>query len=529
MATQHSLPALIKSLLNPARFPGSVERIQLIETHISWVLLAGEHAYKIKKPVNFGFLDFSTLQLRAFYCQEEIRLNRRLAPQIYLDVIAIGGTPDQPCFGVEPAFEYAVKMHRFPVTQTFDVLCQQGALQAQQIDTLADVIALFHQGLSPSLPEKEYGLANKIWAPVWENFHHLQGLLADEDLSLLMALQQAAEREFARCHDLLERRRVDGMIRECHGDLHLGNIVWLDECPVPFDGIEFNADLRWIDVISDIAFLCMDLLHRQRSDLAYRFLDTYMQVSGDYSGLSVLRFYLCYRAMVRAKVSALRLAQGQAETLKDCRDYLALAGQVLVPPMPALIITHGLPGCGKTKLSQSVVEKFGIIRLRSDVERKRLFGMRPLERSHQRQNELYSTHAGKRTYGRLLNLAERILASGFPVVVDAAFLKLDERRQFQALAQSLAIPFVIMQVEAEEDVIRQRLRQRQTENSDASDAGEQVYEVLKAAYEPLTADERLFSVECRNAEGLPSVLWGQLADMTGLRLLVKCFEKQGND
>ena len=516
------LPTFIEALLDPSRYPDDVECVQLLETHISWVLLAGQYAYKIKKPVDFGFLNFSRLALRQFYCQEEIRLNRRLAPRIYLDVVGIGGTPEQPCFGREPAFEYAVKMQRFTVSQTLDNLCARRQLQAAHIDALAEGIAQFHLGLAGSAPDSDHGRAAKVWLPVAENFHHLQDLLPAEDHAVLCALRQTCEAEFADCRETLEQRRLDGMIRECHGDLHLGNIVLLEDRPVPFDGIEFNADLRWIDVISDVAFLVMDLLYRQRADLAYRFLDVYLQITGDYAGLKVLRFYLAYRATVRAKVSALRCAQGGEGIAQDCRDYLALAGRVLAAPTPALIITHGLPGCGKTTVSQSVLETFAAIRLRSDVERKRLFGLQALQRPDPSDDELYTPRASERTYAYLLDWAAQILNSGFPVIVDAAFLSRDERRQFQALAQALAIPFVILHIEAEERLIRQRLQQRQSGGRDASDADEHVYQLLKAWDEPLTADERVCAIEYWNDidSAQPRTyrtLWLHLASMTGLK------------
>ena len=499
MATLDSLPELIQALHNPLLYPHPAKNIRLLETHISWVLLAGRYAYKIKKPVDFGFLDFSAPARRRFYCEEEIRLNRRLAPGLYLDVVAIGGEPGRPVFGGEPAFEYAVKMRRFSTRKTLDALLQRGGLQTGHIDSLAETIAIFHAALPATDAGSDFGVADNVLAPALDNFHQLAALLASEAGESLMTLRRACEAEFSRCQALFAQRREQGMIRECHGDLHLGNIVLLRGKPTPFDGIEFNPDLRWIDTVSDIAFLLMDLRYRGRADLAYRFLDAYLQHTGDYAGCGVLRFYLAYRAMVKAKVNALRAHQGDTMAVNACHDYLRLATRMVAERGPALIVTHGLPGCGKTTVSQWLLEKFGAIRLRSDVERKRLFGLGARQSSQsQAEHGIYTQDATETTYRRLLALSRQILLSGFPVIVDAAFLKRQERQQFQRLADELELPFAIVDVHADEGLLTQRLAQRQRENRDASEAGVEVYTLLKAVAEPLAGDEKPFTVEVVN-------------------------------
>lgn len=511
---------LIKALQNPACYPHPVASVKLLETHISWVLLAGDYVYKIKKPVDFGFLDFSTLARRQFFCQEELRLNRRLAPDLYLEVVGIGGSPEAPVLGAEPAFECAVKMRRFCEDRLLDHCLAQGRLTVRQLERLAETMAQFHANLPPAEPDSGFGHAEAIFAPTRQNFLQLAQLLDESYADRLASLQAANEEECQRCLPLFSRRLQAGMVRECHGDLHLGNIVLLDDQPIPFDGIEFNPALRWIDGISDVGFLIMDLLHRQRPDLAYAFLNAYLQNSGDYAGLGVLIFYLGYRALVMAKVSAIRARQtDKTASLERCDSYLTLAEQFYQPKRPALIITHGLPGCGKTVVSQIVLEKFQLIRLRSDVERKRLFGLQALQQSQSSiEGGIYSAEATVRTYRHLLEVSRQILQNGFSVIVDAAFLKRHERQAFGSLARELAVPFAILHIHGDEALQRRRILQRQAERSDASEADVAVYELLKSAQEGLSDEEIQVSVEIINNDTLQQLMsesapWDRLVSL----------------
>ncbi|MGR8931016.1 MAG: bifunctional aminoglycoside phosphotransferase/ATP-binding protein [Gammaproteobacteria bacterium] len=491
---------LISALHNPACFPHPVETVKLLETHISWVLLAGDYVYKIKKPVNFGFLDFSELSQRQFFCHEELRLNRRLAPNLYLDVIAIGGSVAQPVLDAEPAIEYAVKMRRFAEESLLDHLLARGRLNNRHMQCLAETMAEFHERLPLAGADGPYGNGEAVVKPTRQNFSQLSQLLDSHYTDRLARLEAYNEQEYRRCLPFFAERLRNGKVKECHGDLHLGNIVMLDERPIPFDGIEFNPDLRWIDVINDVAFLLMDLQHRQRQDLAFAFLNAYLQRTGDYDALTVLRFYLDYRAMVMAKVTAIRAAQlGKNAALSQCESYLALAEGFSEPANPVLMITHGLPGCGKTMVSQIVLEKFKAIRIRSDVERKRLFGLQINQNSHSEiKGGIYTTEATERTYRRLLDLCRIILQSGFNVIVDAAFLKHHERQRFRALAGELSLPFVVLNILCDEEILRARIGQRSSEGNDASEADIGVYETLKQANEALTDQERLFAVNLVN-------------------------------
>ncbi len=495
---------LVRVLLDKLREQAPTKRARLIETHISWVLLAGRYAYKIKKAVDLGFLDFSSLQARLHYCEEEIRLNRRLAPKIYLDVIAIGGSAENPLLGAQPAIEYAVRMRRFAASKQLDRLAANNKILAKHIDSLAATIANFHRNLPAADANSSFGTADAVRLAAQQNFEQLQTLLTEPaGLGKLAALRRASDSEYAACLDmfgqglgLFDQRLAQGFVRECHGDLHLGNIVLIDDQPTPFDGIEFNPALRWIDVMSEVAFTVMDLQYHQRVELASRFLNAYVEATGDYAGIPLLRFYIAYRAMVRAKVSAIRAAQSglarrdAAEAWAGCRGYLELAADCLVRKQAALIITHGLPGSGKTTFAQIALERLHAIRLRSDVERKRLFGLDPLADSRQSTGlDLYSTDVTRRTYAHLRELARGLLLAGYTVIVDAAFLKQNERDDFSRLAHELSVPFVIASIHADTKTLRARIIQRHQAANDASEADIAVLEKLQLAHEPLSKKE----------------------------------------
>ncbi len=512
---------LITALRDPRRYPHAVKKVRVIETHISWILLTGRYAYKIKKAVDLGFLDYSELDARRACCEEEIRLNRRTAPGIYLDTVAIGGSSESPVFGAQAEIEYAVRMRRFASGNLMDRLLLHGKLTAQHIDRLAATIARFHAGLPAADVAAPFGTAAFIHAAAQQNIEQLNLLLTDEaDRKSIATLMRASEDEFVASKSIFEERRKQDFVRECHGDLHLGNIALIHNEPVPFDGIEFNPALRWIDVMDEVAFTMMDLLHHNHPALAWRFLNAYLEAGGDYAGAAVLRFYLAYRAAVRAKVCAIRAGQSdiskraKAHELDACRSYLALAQQCLMPQRAALIITHGLPGSGKTTFSQYALERMGAICIRSDVERKRLFGLSALDSSRSNVGDIYGAEATERTYARLHELAHKLLQAGYTVIVDAAFLRRDERERFRALAQNLLLPFAIASLRAADTTLRERIRQRR---NDASEADVTVLEKLQAVQQPLSVDELVWSVKFTTEEAPDSAAnsqsWNRLTTM----------------
>jgi aminoglycoside phosphotransferase family enzyme/predicted kinase len=509
-AGQDSQRELLDELLDPRCYPHPVKKVRLIETHISWVLLAGRYAYKIKKSLDLGFLDYSSLASRRHYCEEEVRLNRRLAPQIYLGTVPIGGNPRIRVPGPSPAREYAVLMHRFPFSRQFDRLVARDKLMPRHVDNLATSMAHFHAGLPADTSATGFGAANQVRSAVSQALARLETLLADgtEDTeeSVVAALRRASDAEYAGCKEQIVRRRVQGFVRECHGDLHLGNIVLFDGQPVPFDGIEFDPALRWIDVVSEIAFPVMDLLHYRRHDLAFRFLNAYLEETGDYGGVALLPFYTAYRAAVRAMVDATRATQpglskgARKKKLAQCSELVALAEKCLTRREPALVITHGLPGSGKTTFSQAALERLQAIRIRSDVERKRLHGLSPMANSGSLAGSLYSAEATQRTFARLHDLARELLGAGMPVIVDAAFLRRDEREQFRRLAHELGVPFVIASMKTSIDTMRERIAQRQIKSNDASEADLAVLELLRNKQEKLSPQEQACAIEFDNEE-----------------------------
>jgi aminoglycoside phosphotransferase family enzyme/predicted kinase len=494
----HTEPPLFAALLDPACYPHPVAGVRVLETHISWVLLTGEYAYKIKKPVFLGFLDFSTLGLRRHFCEEELRLNRRLAPELYLDLAEIRGTPAAPRIGGDgPVLDYAVRMREFPQASLASRALAQGAFGAAEVDALAALVAQFHSGAPRARPQERFGDPDAVLADALQNFDQVLPLVkAAPDDRALRALRRWTEREFALRRGAFAARKQQGFVRECHGDLHLGNIVVLDGRPVPFDCIEFNDDLRWIDVMNEAAFLAMDLEDRGRRDLAWRFLNRYLEATGDYAGLAVLPFYRVYRALVRAKVHLMRSGQSGLRRAEKSRlagafeDYLRLAGRLAAPERPALILAHGLSGCGKTTFTQPLIEALGAVRVRSDLERKRAHGLAPLASSGSGLGTgLYSAVANAATYRRLGKLAQEALQAGFPAVVDAAFLKRAERDAFRAIAERVDAPFTILDFHAPLEVLRARISERLARADDASEADLAVLERQLAAREPLTPAE----------------------------------------
>ncbi|HNP26952.1 MAG TPA: AAA family ATPase, partial [Nitrosomonas sp.] len=447
-------PELIKSLMQPDVFHHPVKAIQLIETHISWVILTGDFAYKIKKPCNLGFLDFSTLQKRRFFCNEELRLNKRLAARIYLDIVKITGDPKNPVLnGTGKTIEYAIKMLQFSQQTQLDNMLADGKLENKHIDAFAKLVAKFHQNIKIAESATNFGNPQHVNHATQQIFMNIRACPKMKQFSAqLTKLELWHKSAFNTLTPLFEQRKHDGFIRECHGDMHLRNLVWLNNEPIAFDCLEFDPDLRWIDTLSEVAFLVMDLHDRKLPQLAQRFLNLYLEQCGDYSGLQVFRFYLVYRALVRAMVNAIRAAQSdvvesekhQAEN--ELQSYLKLALSYINPTRPLLIITRGLSASGKSTLSQSLLELIGAVRIRSDVERKRLFGVNSDHTTKSDiNNGIYSAEATVKTYAKLKSLAESILNADYPVIIDAAFLKYAQRQSFQNLAHSNQIPFIILE------------------------------------------------------------------------------------
>jgi hypothetical protein len=474
--------------------------VRRIETHASYVLLAGDAAYKLKKAVDLGFLDFRALARREFFCREELRLNRRIAPELYLDVRPLAGPAAAPRLGGDgEVLDWVLCMRAFDEAGLWDRLAAAGRLEPAQVDALADALDTLHRGAEVAAVGDPIGRADAVRAPLRASLRELGRLCtAPSQRAWLQTLQAWEADAGARLGPDFDARAASGRVRECHGDLHLGNVAQIDGRTRLFDALEFDRALRFTDVMSDVAFMTMDLRSHGLPRLAHRFVDAYLGRSGDADGLRVLRYYAVHRALVRAKVAALRAGQfdaagqaparqGQARALDH---YLDAAVAESRPGVRWLLLTHGLPGSGKTLLTQSLLELIGAVRFRADRERKRLFGLEPLARPDAAQRDrLYGAAADEATLRRLLACAEAALQAGWPVILDATFGARAARRRALALADRLGAGGLILDFRASAATLHARVAERTRRADDASDAGPSELELLRRRAEPLDADE----------------------------------------
>jgi hypothetical protein len=476
----------IDVLLNGAAYGHAVGDIKLHETHISWVILTGEYAYKVKKRVKLEFLDTTTLATRHFLCDEELRLNRRLAPDLYLEVVPItlDGTSVKVA-GTGAVIDFAVKMRQFEASQELPALLARDDVTAQEMMRLAERLAEFHRQAAPAPDDAGFDYVAQLRNSVLGNVAALLAHLSS--LQEFPAMGQLIDWTHDLLHDLhkrFRRRQTRGFVRECHGDLHAHNIVRWQGQLIAFDCLEFDPKLRWIDVMNDVAFLVMDLVGHDRRDLAYEFLSRYVERTGDYAGIRLLPFYAVYRALVRAMVDAVSGEQKPAERLAlkgRLHARISTALDFMHPKRPSLIIMHGASGSGKSWLSERLVPLVGAVRLRSDLERKR---------TSERESDRYTPARNRQTYARLLKCAESCLSGGVSVIVDAAFLNADDREHFRSLAERRGALFVILSCVADKAEMARRIARRAREDSDPSEATLGVLENQLQCFVPLRADEQ---------------------------------------
>jgi aminoglycoside phosphotransferase family enzyme/predicted kinase len=481
---------MIEALLSAAAYSHPVGRIELLETHISWVILTGEYAYKIKKPVDLGFLDFRTLERRRHFCEEELRLNRGWAPRLYLDVVPIVREAGQYRVGGEgEPLEYAVRMRQFDQAKRLDHVIEAGCLTSDDVLELADEVARRHDSASRVEPDKR--LVEATLRLIRDNFDELE----DEVPSAFLARLRAwMEGRLERHAGLLRSRVENGFFRECHGDLHLANVVRLPEGIRAFDCIEFNRELREIDVVADYAFLTMDFIARGAVGYAYTFVNRYLETTGDYDGAQLLPVYLLYRAMVRAKVAAIGRGQhaartDRAEDQHTISRYCALARALISERQPTLVVMSGFSGSGKTWLSTQLVPLLPAVRLRSDLERKRRYGLAATANSGSGiATGIYKPDVSAGVYNDLLDCAARLLDAGINVILDAAFLDAGRRRRARLLAEELGVYCVIVQTVAGQETLLERLRRR-TGSGDASEADMRVLRYQLDTADPVDDEE----------------------------------------
>lgn len=500
----------IAELLNPAAFPHQVTHLQLRETAISWVLLTGIYAYKIIKPVHFDFIDASTLQRRHFLCGEELRLNHRFAPGLYLEVVPIVENQGHiRVAGLGTPIEYAVRMRQFDTSRELASELIDGRVMEEDLAALGKSIGELHRTAVPATADGPFGRPELIRAQLHDNFLLLLSHLTDrEELLQLARLERWSQRTFDSLDALLQQRRQSGHVRECHGDLHSGNIVRWRGRYVAFDCLEFEPRLRWIDVISDVAFLFMDLVTHARADLAYVFLSAYLEHNGDYEGLRLLRLYAVYRALVRAKVDALALSSAVADSSQMLRERLrarlGTAMQLVGAPAPVLVLMHGVSGSGKSTVSASLIGAIRAVRVRSDLERRRT--VTPSSQGHFQGvgQGPYSADAKQRSYKHLLECAQSALAGGCSIIIDATFLEQTDRQPFEAFARRHNYTFLIVSCTAAAATLRERLVTR-SHTDDPSEATVAVLDAQLAAIQPLGEQERAQMVQVDTTSQITTV------------------------
>jgi uncharacterized protein len=521
------LPLGLHGLLRPQAYPHPVGAVRVVETHMSWVILTGSFAYKIKRPVQFAFADFRDPRHRAHLCEEEIRLNRRFAPDLYLDVSHVRLVEGAASFtGDGPRIETAVRMRQFDHADELDTLVAAAAVTGDEFAQFGAALAAAHDTLPSRDAGARWGDAGVVAHTLRRNYAECLALAADAGTTpALRALRTPLARLLHRRRPLLAARAASGRVRECHGDLHLSNLVRLDGRITPFDALEFEAAFRWIDVADEVAFLCADLRGYRRADLAAAFLSGYLDASGDFALLRMLDLYVAHRALVRAKIMAIRAAAA-ADAAQRARwfgrhsDYVDVAREALAAPQPRLLLMHGLSGSGKTWLARQLARQLPAIHLRSDLERKRLAGLAPLSDASAAPGAgLYVAEAGERTYARLAEGVRDALAGGLAVICDATFLERARRARFRAIADEFGAPTLLLDCDAPDVELGRRLRVRQATRLDASDADEAVLDWQRAHAEPLRPEERITTLRIDTAA--PDPVADALTQLAGARLAAR--------
>jgi uncharacterized protein len=499
-----SLPNLIQQMLEPEFYPHPVSKpIQLIQTHISYVLLAGDYAYKVKKPANFGFLDFSSLAQRQHFCQEELRLNRRLSPGLYLEVLSLVETPAgsyrfaTPTDSPDSIAEVTLKMQQFDQNNLFSHLFAQNLLTTAQMQTLGADVAAFHAIAHTDAEVQAYGSLAATQQVDENNYGLSEQFIGRSQTQDQFEQTRSFTRAFFSQHsDWFAQRQAEGKIRECHGDLHLGNICLYQDQIQVFDCIEFNKEFRNIDTIYDAAFLVMDLQFLGRPDLANTFLNAYLEATGDYWGSVFLPLYLSMRAYIRGNVNSLALndpAIGSDEKVAiqtRAAAYYKLAWDYTQPQQGRIFVMSGLSGSGKSTAGRELAQLSNAIHIRSDAVRKHLAGI-PL---HQRGDQdgglgsgIYTPEMTQKTYDHLQDLGLRLASQGFTVILDAKYDRQALRDTLTSKATAAGIPVKLLHCSAPEAVLRERLQQRQGDIADATAA---LLSEQMATFETFTAQEQ---------------------------------------
>jgi uncharacterized protein len=497
-----SLPDLIQQMLQPGFYPHRVtEPLHLIQTHASFVLLTGEYTYKIKKPVNFGFLDYSTLEKRQHFCTQELMMNRRTAPEIYLEVVPIIQKGD--CYQLgsnlqslnpgETPVEYTLKMREFSQDSLFLSLLERGQITERLMEELGREVAKFHSTTISNNYIRKFGEVSQIREAIDNNYLISQKYIGGPQTQIqYQETKNYTDLFFEQNQELFDSRIANNKIRECHGDLHLRNIALWQNKILLFDCIEFNESFRFVDVMYDVAFTVMDLESRGHQELGNTFLNTYIEQTGDWEGLQLLPLYLSRQAYVRAKVTSLMLDDAaistteKVEISQTAAHYYQLAWEYTKPRQGKLTLMSGLSGSGKSTVARYVARRTGAIQIRSDAVRKHL-GEIPL--NQRGEQDLYSPEMTAKTYSRLLELGIILAQRGWNVILDAKFDRQNLRTTAINMAQSRNLPLQIVYCTAPIEVLRSRLEQRQ---GDIADATAELLSSQQAAFEPFTESEKTY-------------------------------------
>ncbi|MDD5286945.1 MAG: AAA family ATPase [Desulfuromonadaceae bacterium] len=517
------MPSILKSLMKPAAYPVPTRTVELLQTHVSWLFLTETHVFKIKKPVNFGFLDFSTVDRRRFYCNEELRLNRRLCPDVYEAVVELRESDAGVAFhGAGPVIDYAVMMKRLPADNMLDRMLENGEVTMEDMKNVAAVISRFHSEALTSQYISSFGSLEKILYNWRENFEQLIPFKATTLPAVDHEAIQSWVMTFAETNlNLFSRRVEQGYIRECDGDIHLENICLVDGRVYIFDCIEFSDRFRFCDTAADIAFLLMDLDFHNRSDLSDVVIGSYLEASGDPELTKLIDFYKIYRAVVRGKVESFLLNDSgiitEAHDMAKRRAirYFRLARgyieRLRLPP--TLFITCGTMGCGKSTLAKQLAFELGMKAFSSDFIRKKISGVPPETAVHEEYGQgLYEESVSERTYGELERLAECELAAGNSVIVDASFRNAMERSIFVRLAARSNAAFIILMVSCDHDEQRKRLSGRIAGAPSVSDGRMELLELQKADFDyPSEIEGNIIPVTSNSASWrLTSMIYQEL-------------------
>jgi aminoglycoside phosphotransferase family enzyme/predicted kinase len=511
-----TLPEHLRNLLTPAAYPHPVEAIELVETHVSWVLLTGSYAYKIKRPVHYAFIDLRSMERRAFFCMEELRLNRRFAADLYVDVCRVtlheGGARIN---GPGTVIDHAVRMTQFRREDELDRLLESGGIEPPELEDFGRTLAAIHERLPVAARNARWGMPEAVRSLILENLEQcIQAHTSGRLTGRLNALRPFLVQRLKLLENSLARRVAGGRVRECHGDLHARNIVRHDGGLLPFDCMEFDPAFRWIDVADEIAFLLMDLEVLRRPGHAYAFLSGYLAQGGDYGACRVLDLYKAHRALVRAKVAALTSKAGSSASesqdsrfFAQCESYADVAHAALTERHPQLILMSGVSGSGKTWLANRLAPLLGALHIRSDIERKRLAAPAPGPYPAAVGEGRYKPEAKARVYEHLVECAEHALCGGYPVILDATFGRREDRRRFRELATRLGVATRVVHCNAAPQILRARVAQRRERGTDASEADLAVLRWQETHVEPLLASEGLVvaEVDTTGSEPTPSI------------------------